>query len=349
MNLSTISPHLLSSFKSEAELVSLINKVSENFTAKREQISDYLEDEKMVAAYTAFYLTTNYPKFAHVMKHLKELGDDFKDCEWVDIGCGPGTFLFAIKDFYGGALKQNLWGIETSPLMRKQAKKIQENLYPHSKIDIVQSTAEIPKKEKKRIALFSHSLNEMGNQKALDYLTRLEADKVLFVEPGTKAFFHQYLELRTILIEQGFNCLYPCPSNGVCPMQGQDDWCHQYLKVKHDLDVSRLTQLSHKNRKWLPMTIGLYTLADEKHWQESDARVVRTYPSTKFSFEWDACVLDNNQNTLRHFQVMKRKMSKAKIKEFDDFLAGQRIKFELDKDLGDNKLRVKLLETNADE
>lgn len=344
MNLQTISPHLLTRFKSDADLVKHINTVSENFTVKRDHVSDYLEDEKMVAAYTAFYLTTNYPKFKHVMGHLKELGDEFNECEWVDIGCGPGTFLFAIKDYYGGALKQNLWGIETSALMRKQAKILQRELYPHSKIEIVQSASEIPKKEKKRIVLFSHSLNEMGNSKALEYLKKLAADMVLFVEPGTKSFFHQYLELRGELINNGFNCLYPCPSNTTCPMQDQDDWCHQYLKVKHDLDVSRLTQLSHKNRKWLPMTIGLYALKENKEDLTSSARVIRTYPSTKFSFEWDICHLEDNENKLKHFQVMKRKMSKQYLKDLEDLLAGAKISFELDKPLGDNKYRVKLLE-----
>ena len=39
---------------------------------------------------------------------------------------------------------------------------------------------------------------------------------------------------------------------------------------------------------------------------------------------------------------MKRKMTKPLIKSLDDALAGIRIKFELDKDLGDNKFRVNL-------
>ena len=342
MNISKIKPFLLSEFSSEADLVRHIEKLSENFTTNRKDIDDYVESEKMISAYTCFYLTTNYPKFSHILDHLNELADDFKDCEWVDIGCGPGTFLFAIKDQYAGALKRPLWGIESSPLMRKQAKKIQDGLYPYSKISIVQSAAEIPEKKTKRIVLFSHSLNEMGNEAALQYLKKLNPDKVLFIEPGTKEFFKQYLELRDQLFSDGFNCLYPCPSNKACPMIEADDWCHQYIKVKHDLEVERLTQLSHKNRKWLPLTLGLYVKGESNAWYENDARVIRTYPSTKFSFEWEVCATNGEANNIHHFQVMKRKMTKSQIRLLDDTLAGIRIKFELDKDLGDNKFRVNL-------
>lgn len=344
MNLTKITPHLLTTFQSDAELVKHINKISENFTVDRDQITEYLEDEKMVAAYTAFYLTTNYPKFSHVMNHLEDLGDDFGNYEWIDIGCGPGTFLFAIKDYYGGALKNEIWGIERSPLMRKQAHKIIEGLYPYDKISVVQSASEVPTKMKKRIVLFSHSLNEMGNEKALLYLKKLDADKVLFVEPGTKAFFQQYLELRTQLINLEFNCLYPCPTNKACPMEGMDDWCHQYVKVKHDLEVERLTQLSHKNRKWLPLTIGLYAKKEYAKWSTNEGRVVRTYPSTKFSLEWDICSTKNELNVLEHFQVMKRGMDKKRAKVLDNAIAGGKFKFVLDRELGDNKYRVKLVE-----
>lgn len=344
MNLTKITPYLLTSFRSDAELVKRINKISENFTVDRDQIQDYVEDEKMVAAYTAFYLTTNYPKFSHVMEHLKELGGNFSDYEWIDIGCGPGTFLFAIKDFYGGALKDQLWGIERSPLMRKQAHKIIDGLYPYSKISVVQSASEIPAKKKKRIVLFSHSLNEMGNEKGLNYIQKLEADKVLFIEPGTKAFFQQYIKLRSILVKEDYNCLYPCPNNNPCPLEGLDDWCHQYLKVKHDPEIERLTQLSHKNRKWLPQTIGLYAKEETSKWSTNEGRIVRTYPSTKFSLEWDICSTINGRNKLEHFQVMKRGLKKSYIKELDNVLAGGKFKFVLDRELGDNKFRVKLVE-----
>ena len=189
----------------------------------------------------------------------------------------------------------------------------------------------------------------MGNEKALIYLKKLDADKVLFVEPGTKAFFHQYLELRSELIKKDYNCLYPCPSNGLCPMEGLDDWCHQYVKVKHDLEVERLTQLSHKNRKWLPLTIGLYAKEENANWSTNEGRVVRTYPSTKFSLEWDICSIKSEQNVLEHFQVMKRGLAKRRVKELDEAIAGGKFKFVLDRELGDNKYRVKLVEDDNEQ
>lgn len=150
--------------------------------------------------------------------------------------------------------------------------------------------------------------------------------------------------MRHELIKNNFNCLYPWPNNGACPLMGKDDWCHQYVKVKHEREVERLTQLSHKNRKWLPLTLGLYAKDKSGNWKAGMGRVVRTYPSTKFSLEWDICSNKNSRNVLEHFQVMKRGLIKARVKELDDALDGEKYKFVLDRKLEDNKYRVKLLE-----
>lgn len=346
MNITKLRPYLLHQYTSESELIKHIEKLSQNFTSQRSNLGEYLNDEKLISAYTCFYLTTNYPKFSHVINHLQKHAEDFKDHEWVDIGCGPGTFLFAIKDFYAGALKKPLWGIESSKLMRQQAEAIEQGLYSHSKISIVDSAKKIPRKKDKRIVLFSHSLNEMGNDNAMAYLKELNPDKVLIIEPGTKDFFKQYLSFRERLISLDFNCLYPCPSNNLCPLSDLNDWCHQYIKVKHDPEIERLTQLSTKNRKWLPLTIGLYAKDQFNKWQNHDARLIRTYPSTKFSFEWDVCRLSDNINQTQHFQLMKRHMSKQFLKQLDEILAGAQIKFELDKNLSDNKARITLRDSN---
>jgi ribosomal protein RSM22 (predicted rRNA methylase) len=342
MNLSDIKPFLLTQFKSEQDLVKTINKLSANFTSDRDNLDDYHSDEKMISAYAAFYLTTNFPKFSHCMNYLNQYKDYLSNAEIIDIGVGPGTFLFAIGEFFDWKLDSTLWGIETSQLMKKQALKIKEGLYTDKDIEIISSASLIPKKKenKKRVVIFTHSFNEMGISKAKEYIKNLKPDAIMFIEPGTKDLFKSYLNLRRDLIEQGFNCHYPCLSNSNCPLEGKDDWCHQYLKITHDKEVERLTQIAQKNRKWMAVTLGFYIKDSTSNFNSSDARILRTYPESKFGFEWDICTFDNE---IHEVQTLKRNYSKSQNKEVAKLLAGDKIKFEIDKKLKDNRTRIKLV------
>lgn len=339
MNLTTLTPYLLQQFKSEQELVKNIKLLSHNFTKDRTQINDYHEDEKMISAYAAFYLTTNYPKFSYCMEYLKAYKDLFTEYEIIDIGAGPGTFVFAIGDYYNWSMDSVIWGVETSPLMRKQANKIKEGLYADKSIEFVAGTKSIPNKTKKRLIIFTHSFNEMTKADAHKYIRDLDADLVMFIEPGTQELFKSYLPMRNELIEKGFNCLYPCPSNAKCPMEKTEDWCHQYIRVSHDLEVQRLTQITQKNRTWMPLTLGLYSKEYTKEENSFFGRIIRTFPETKFSFIWQLC---SHKNKLDFVEVLKRNFSKKETKVIGEYFAGEEVVFEIEKELKDNRLRIKL-------
>ncbi len=335
MNLTDIKPFLIHRFKSEGDLIKAINKVSDNFTSSRDDLKDYLEDERLVAAYAAFYLTTNFPKFSHCMDYLSDYKSLLQESELIDIGVGPGTFLFAIGEYFNWEIS-TLYGIETSHLMKKQAAKIKEGLFADKDIEIVSNSNLIPKKSKKRILIFTHSVNEMGVELALKYIRDLEPDGVMFIEPGTKSFFKEYLQLRDKLIGDGFDCHYPCPTNNTCPMKDKDDWCHQYIRVSHDPEVSRLAQLVSINRVWQPMTLGLYLKEEVK--QKIEARIIRTYPETKFSLGWDLCY---NTNELTFVEVIKKDYDKRQVKVLSSYLAGKKVAFSIKKELTD-RLRIKV-------
>lgn len=186
MNLTDIKPFLIHRFKSEGDLIKAINKVSDNFTASRQDVNDYLQDERLVAAYAAFYLTTNFPKFSHCMDYLEEHRALLQDSELIDIGVGPGTFLFAIGEFFNWNIS-TLYGIETSHLMKKQAAKIKEGLFADKDIEIVSKSSLIPVKTKNRILIFTHSVNEMGVDQAFQYIKQLDPDGIMFIEPAFKS------------------------------------------------------------------------------------------------------------------------------------------------------------------
>lgn len=330
LRLSDILPHLIYTFKSEDELVKAIAEISEKFTKNRERISDYLKDPKLVAAYTAFYLLTNVPKLEEVLKWMDPKWiQELKKCDFIDLGAGPGTFSFAWKlQGAGGSFYQ----IELSPLMKEQGKKIWDGLYQEQ---LFQGSRWEWKTEKPKFLLFGHSANEMGFETAKRYIEDINPDHILFIEPGTKEFFGTMLEIRSWLLKQKYHVLYPCPQPLDCPMAGTKDWCHQFIHVKQDDEVERLSQMARKDRKLLPLTVQAFSKTFT--FENPAERLVRVLPETKFSHEWEVC----HNNQLEHYQVMKRDMSKSESKALAEILAGAAIKTEIIK-IVDKTKRVKL-------
>ncbi|MCO4755924.1 MAG: hypothetical protein KC478_15695 [Bacteriovoracaceae bacterium] len=203
----------------------------------------------------------------------------------------------------------------------------------------------VPKGEAKNtLLLFTHSLNEMGAEKAQQYIELVKPSVILLMEPGTKDAFAKTLELRQWCVSKGFNVSYPCFSNSPCPLNLEEDWCHQYLKTRHAQDVESMTQKLGRDRKLLPMTIHLYTIEElsKNQAQEHTARLVRVYKQTKHSFEWMLCKEVEGQNITFNVEVPKRGMSKKEIKAFEEIMAGEKIHYSVVKEM-EQKIRIKLI------
>lgn len=334
MKLAEILPHLNYQFKTEHELISAIEELSRNFTTNRQDLSEYLKDERLSAAYTAFYLTTNIPKLQHLFQWLPpEFLELLKEATFLDVGAGPGTFSIAFREWLQRPVKK-LIQIETSEVMRQQSRKLWQGLFPGETSlwwERVQ-TDESPGK----LMLFGHSANEMGPEKTLDYIQRSNPEHVIFIEPGTKDFFPQMLTIRQKLLTQGYRVIYPCPNAEECPLRNSNqDWCHQFLQVTQDPEVERLSQMVKKDRRNLPIIFHVYSRTFVG--SNPDYRLVRVFPETKFSFEWEVC----HQNSIERIQVMKRGMSKAEEKAMGQVLAGAGLELEVQKELEQSK-RVKV-------
>lgn len=327
MNLSELMPHLIYQFKSESDLLKAIEEISLKFTKEREKIGDYLKDPRLVSAYTVFYLLTNIPKLNEVLKWMPEDWiQQLKKCDFVDLGAGPGTFSFAWKEFGG---EGEFYQIELSTLMKEQGKKIWEGFHKET---LRQGSRWEWTSGKEKFVLFGHSANEMGAKIAIEYIEKINPDHILFIEPGTKDFFPKMLEIRDYLLKKNWNVLYPCPKALECPMKNStEDWCHQFIQVKQDAEIERISQMARKDRKLLPLTVHAYSKTFS--YQNPSERLVRVLPETKFSFEWEVC----HDNTIEHDQVMKRDLTKQQAKDLSEILAGVSIETELVKTLEKSK------------
>lgn len=330
MKLHQLMPLLLHTFKSEHDLLKAIEELSAKFTKDRQNISDYLKDERLTAAYTAFYLTTNMPKLEAVFEWMpKEWLERFKNATFIDLGAGPGTFSLAFREYVGAPVK--IQQIETSAVMREQAKKLWEGLYPDEKLVVAA--------EGEKVLFFGHSANEMGPEVALKYIRDINPDHILFIEPGTKEFFPKMLAIRDILLQKGFNILYPCPTHDECPLKGStEDWCHQFIQVKQDSEVERLSQIARKDRRHLPLIVHAFSKTFKS--ANPSSRVIRVLPETKFSYEWEACELNQRQ----HYQIMKRGLSKGAQNLLGETLAGAALEIDVEKELEKSKrVKIKML------
>lgn len=331
MEIKDCLPYLLHQFKSEQEIFEAIAEISTKFTTKRESISDYLHDEKLVSAYTLYYLLTNIPKFKGVLKWLPpEFIAELKKSTFIDMGAGPGTFSFAFKNW--SASEKPIYQVELSGVMKKQARLLWDGFFPETEL-----TQNIPSKTNdSTVMFFGHSANEMSVEVVLDYIKRVNPTHIIFLEPGTKDFFKKMLVIRDKLFQSSWNQVYPCSSNAPCPMKEQDNWCHQYIHHVHSSELERIGQKVGINRRYMAMTLQVFS--KESSFKTAQAKIVQIKAETKFSFEWVICA----DNQLVDIQLMKRGLNKSELKELAALCAGELISYQVDKVLEDGKQRITL-------
>lgn len=334
ITLENLRPHLLYEFRNDHELEKSIEKVGTIFNHMRENLHEYVKNEKMVSAYVAYYLSTNFPKLKSVLE-MVDVDLNTYD-KLVDIGTGPGTFLLAAHALNP---QLELVGIDQSDLMLAQAMKLMKGLGVNSPTSF--GTKLLNQKRENTLFLFSHSINEMSEGQIDKYIEEIGDQDILIIEPGTKEVYQKLLVVREKLINKEFNVHFPCGSNGPCQMNPEHDWCHQYIMVRHSEDVERMTQKLARNRRLLPLVVHYYSKKERINDNES-ARLVRVFKPTKHSFEWEVCLSDH---TLIRLEIPSKLYSKKEQKRIVDITAGNIVKYKLIKELKD-RLRVEVLNMN---
>lgn len=337
---------------SEGKAVNLLEKINTGFTTKREQIGDYVLSPEMVSAYNLFYMPTNIPKFSFVMDQLpKEIKEELRTSHFIDLGTGPGTFVLAFLDYFKGEHEGRVVGVDTSRLMLEQAQKNINGYFPNSKEVIFSDSLPSLAPNEKKTLFWGHSLNEMGVESALDCVDRVRPETFFIIEPGTPDMFSKVIELREKMKERGYFGVYPCASlESSCPVQkrvesGELDWCHQVLRMTHEPSIERLSQLISKDRKVMPLIAHVYSKVEVSSVKKK-ARLIRFLKESKFSFDWEVCLLDQDSKELKviKFEVLKKLMSKQKIKELKKESVGIEVHFEVVKKMSEEYYRVKLIE-----
>lgn len=328
-----VRPHLLISNITEPEIVKYIKEMSVKFTARRDQITDYVMDHRQVSAYASFYLPTNIPKLHFLLSKLpQDVLEDFKNRPFIDVGCGPGTFSLGYKRLMDVPAHVEMIGVDSSQIMLDQATKMMNGFFPGEKF---QTTRKFNEKKSNSILFFGHSINEMGINKAQDLIMTIDPEYVMWIEPGTSELFSELKTLRQNLTDH-YDVLYPCPSSELCP----SDWCHQVLRTSHEASIERLSQLVSLDRKILPMAAHVYK-RKTKSQVTNTPTTIRFINETKFSFEYEVCFFENGENKNAVIEIQKKHLDKVQEKHFKHADVGEKLNFEVEKLVGE-KLRVRL-------
>lgn len=319
---------LLLTHLTESDHVRNIKELTEKFTTKRHSLDDYLSSEALVSSYAYFYLPTNVPKFHFVFQFLPmALQEMILSSPFIDMGSGPGTFLYALlllKKMRGLSFDQDIYCIDKSALMLSQAKKIIDSHFENVSLKILSSYKE---ERSDAVLFFGHSLNEMGIEEGLGLIDKINPRVVFFIEPATKEFFNEIKKLRAALKEK-YQIYYPCPSSDECP----SSWCHQILRMGHEPCVERLSQLVSLDRKILPLVSHVYLRNDvllekrDEH-EENEVVIHRFIRETKFSFDYEVCRKEE-KNIIAPYVVLKKFQSKENLKKLKNLSVGEKVFFE---------------------
>ena len=339
--------------------------LNDRFTAHRNALTGYGDDAEQVSAYAAFYLPTNMKKLPFILSQLTQFPiANGQPLEVVDFGCGPGTYSFALYEYLQTQLREETrpsespaiseWKpsevtfrfVDTAPLMLQQARRIQEGMYPDMVADYHHG---LPSSSPgtQRLMLFGNVMNELGADGFNAIFPSLHADVMICIEPGTLASFQVMSRIRRRVLEAGYRVLYPCSASMDCPIDGHGtEWCHQVLKASLEPAVARLGQLASLDRTVMPFIGHVYAkdsaLAPRRPAATGVQRGVlfRLKTHSKHAFFWELCVQTPSGLQLQKVELSKRGLSKVDEKTLERISAGQRIAFEVVKELGDGSLRI---------
>ena len=297
MNLSKLLKYSPLPQMPEHQLLKAAEKLRTILTKKRSELKHYVLDDELVTAYVVFYFSSNLAKWYLIDQLPYELKSRWQNAQVLDVGTGPGTFLYSFQQWIGGNFHGKLIGVDQAQPMLEVARKILgpsvdlQNRIGNHKVDLL---------------IFGNSANEMQAEDILNIVDKTQARDLLFFEPGDKSTFQLMLQLRSKLIEQGFNVVYPCNKNGACPLTGGEDWCHQYAYHSPDISVERLMQKLNWDRRRLPLIMHFYSrdLTPQNH-----SVIQRSLPMKKFGKPVVVC----DQNILS-----ERVIKKAEVKSIGE-------------------------------
>ncbi len=262
-----------------------------------------------------------------VLERLKQEKPLFSPKSFLDLGAGPGSFLWAFlaqfqtfergvlwegNAFFLDLLRLFLKAGETSFKSLKNVEVVQKNILKNVWDESQESFD---------LVSLSYVLSEISPSAQAQILKNAwmkTREVLLLVEPGTPAGFSNITRARHILKEQGGFFCAPCPHENKCPLENTNDWCHFKVRLTRSLRHKQLksASLSYEDEKYS------YLIAQKIPFERnsSNSRILKNPLKRKGHIIFDVCT----QKGEGRFTVSKKtpKLYKeAQKKEWGDLLS----------------------------
>jgi ribosomal protein RSM22 (predicted rRNA methylase) len=247
------------------KLSSAVKTISDEYVAADDSFKGNLfKKQALRNAYLVYYLPANlvkiFPILDELFTHPEISGFTGSVISILDLGCGPGTFLLGVLEYFAvnknllsREIQQiNLWGIDQREECLATAREVitnylQAQAFPpdiswklHCKAGSISSAAFphplLPENKQFDLIIAGNvfaEIERVAHQKVVPALEQLLSSHgtLLLIDPGTRAASRNLIHLRNILLEQTALTLYaPCLERGLCPsLDNPKDWCHQKL------------------------------------------------------------------------------------------------------------------------
>ncbi|MDP3936244.1 MAG: small ribosomal subunit Rsm22 family protein [Alphaproteobacteria bacterium] len=180
------------------------------------------------------YLMSRMPAtYAAIARVLMEIPEDEGVKSVLDIGSGPGTGLWAVRERFDSL--ESYVGLEGDQGFIMLAERLNTVA---SELLVEWMSGRYPKglpNIKADLVLMSYTVgeNSVGNVlKTIDHVWRENVSEWLVViEPGTPKGFNSILDIRAYVTQNGGYIYAPCKGNYNCPLIGQD-WCHFSVRLE---------------------------------------------------------------------------------------------------------------------
>jgi ribosomal protein RSM22 (predicted rRNA methylase) len=223
---------------SPAKLVEAIRQnvsQSEEFKAS-ELRENYKANKDHQGLYDTYLMSRMPATYAAITRVLNEFPEDATIKTILDIGSGPGTGLWAVRDRFEAL--ESYVGLEGDRKFIQLADTLNLEVSNH---DVKWIQGRYPNdlpKQKVDLVLMSYTVGENTPEtvsKTIEHVWNHNVTEwLVIIEPGTPKGYKAILDIRNYIIEHQGYVYAPCKGNYKCPLAAQD-WCHFSVRLERSL------------------------------------------------------------------------------------------------------------------
>ncbi|TPP10630.1 small ribosomal subunit Rsm22 family protein [Rhizobium glycinendophyticum] len=191
----------------------------------------HIDDALAAKAYLATRMPATFAAVRAALGMIEEVAPDFAPTSLIDLGCGPGTALWAAADTWASLGTAEM--VEASGAIRSVGEKLSRSSQVTSHWQAGDITAKIPSLAPADLVTLAYVLDELPPTtiaSVTQTLWSLTKGMLVIIEPGTPAGWQRILIARDTLRATSAHLVAPCAHSENCPIVAPD-WCHFSRRV----------------------------------------------------------------------------------------------------------------------